>query len=145
LGLKACHAGHSVLFLSAVEMVARLLEAEEEGTLRKAINRLLKPDLLIVDEVGYIPFGRPAANLFFQVVSGRYTCGSMILASNRAFSGWGDIFGGDVVVAAALIDRLVHHAEIISLKGSSYRLRGKEAFTDKASEQILHSQQRKAS
>jgi DNA replication protein DnaC len=130
LGLKACHAGYSVLFLSAVEMVTQLLEAEEQGTLRKAIHRLLKVDLLIVDEVGYIPFGRPAANLFFQVVSGRYTQGTMILTSNRAFSGWGEIFGGDVVVAAAMIDRLVHHAEIISLKGSSYRLKGKEEFTE---------------
>jgi DNA replication protein DnaC len=145
LGLKACHAGYSVLFLSAVEMVTQLLEAEEDGKLRKAIRRLLKPDLLIVDEVGYIPFGRPAANLFFQVVSGRYGQGSMILTSNRAFSGWGEIFGGDVVVAAAMIDRLVHHAEIISLKGSSYRLKGKEAFTGKASEQVLPSEQRPAS
>lgn len=145
LGLKACQAGYSVLFLSAVEMVARLLEADEAGTLRKAIKRLLKPDLLIVDEVGYIPFGRPAANLFFQVVSGRYPGGSMILTSNRAFSGWGEIFGGDVVVAAAMIDRLVHYAEVISLKGSSYRLKGKEAFTGKASEHILQAEQSTAS
>jgi DNA replication protein DnaC len=130
LGLKACQAGHGVLFLSAVEMVTQLLEAEKQGTLRKAISRLLKPDLLIVDEVGYIPFGRPAANLFFQVVNGCYSRASMILTSNRAFSGWGAIFGGDVVVAAAMIDRLVHHAEIISLKGSSYRLKGKEEFTE---------------
>ncbi len=90
----------------------------------------LKPELLIVDEVGYIPFGRPATNLFFQVVNGRYKAGSTIINSNRAFSGWGEIFGGDVVVAAAMIDRLVHHAEIISLKGSSYRLKGKEGFID---------------
>lgn len=130
LGLKACQAGYGVLFLSAVEMVTQLLEAEEQGSLRQAVRRLLKPDLLIIDEVGYIPFGRPAANLFFQVVNGRYTQGSMILTSNRAFSGWGEIFGGDVVVAAAMIDRLVHHAEIISLKGASYRLKGKEAFTE---------------
>lgn len=132
LGLKACQAGHSVLFLSAVEMVTQLLEAQEQDTLRKALKRLSKPDLLIVDEVGYIPFGRPAANLFFQVVNGRYERGSMILTSNGAFSGWGEIFGGDVVVAAAMIDRLVHHAEIISLKGSSYRLKGKEEFTEPA-------------
>jgi DNA replication protein DnaC len=145
LGLKACQAGHTVFFLSAVEMVTRLLEAEEQGALRKAINQLLKPDLLIVDEVGYIPFGRPAANLFFQVVNGRYAQGSMILTSNRAFSGWGEIFGGDVVVAAAMIDRLVHHAEMISLKGSSYRLKGKEAFTDNASEHVLQTEQRTAS
>jgi DNA replication protein DnaC len=129
LGLKACQAGHTVLFLSAVEMVNQLLEGEEQGTLRRVLGQLLKPDLLIVDEVGYIPFGRPAANLFFQVVNGRYERGSMILSSNRAFSGWGEIFGGDVVVAAAMIDRLVHHAEIISLKGSSYRLKGKETLT----------------
>ena len=145
LGLKACHAGYGVLFLSAVEMVTQLLEADEAGALRKAINRLLKPDLLIVDEVGYIPFGRPAANLFFQVVNGRYAQGSMILTSNRAFSGWGEIFGGDVVVAAAMIDRLVHHAEIISLKGSSYRLKGKEAFTDQTSEHVRQTEQRTVS
>jgi DNA replication protein DnaC len=129
LGLKACQAGYTVLFLSAVEMVTRLLEAQEQGTLRQALKQLLKPDLLIVDEVGYIPFARAAANLFFQVINGRYERGSMALTSNRAFSGWGEVFGGDVVVAAAMIDRLVHHAEIISLKGSSYRLKGKEEFT----------------
>lgn len=134
LGLKACQAGYSVLFLSAVEMVTRLLEAQQQETLRETLRQLLKPDLLIVDEVGYIGFGRPAANLFFQVVNGRYERGSMILSSNRAFSSWGAIFGGDVVVAAAMIDRLVHHAEIISLKGSSYRLRGKKAFTQPAPE-----------
>ena len=134
LGLKACQAGYSVLFLSAVEMVTRLLEAQQQETLRETLRQLLKPDLLIVDEVGYIGFGRPAANLFFQVVSGRYERGSMVLSSNRAFSRWGAIFGGDVVVAAAMIDRLVHHAEIISLKGSSYRLRGKKALTEPAPE-----------
>ena len=130
LGLKACHAGHTVLFLSAVEMITHLLEAEENGSLNEMLDRLLKPNLLIVDEVGYIPFGRSAANLFFQVVNGRYERGSTIISSNRAFSGWGEIFGGDVVVAAAMIDRLVHHAEIISLKGSSYRLKDKEVLAD---------------
>jgi DNA replication protein DnaC len=130
LGLKACHAGHTVLFLSAVEMITQLLAAEENGSLNEMLERLLKPHLLIVDEVGYIPFGRPAANLFFQIVNGRYERGSTIISSNRAFSGWGEIFGGDVVVAAAMIDRLVHHAEIISLKGSSYRLKDKEVLAD---------------
>jgi DNA replication protein DnaC len=130
LGLAACQAGYDTLFLSAVEIVTQLLAAREQGTLRKTLSKLTKPDLLIVDEVGYIPFAREAANLFFQIVSARYDCGSMILTSNRAFSGWGEIFGGDVVVAAAMIDRLVHHAEIVSLKGSSYRLRGKEGFED---------------
>lgn len=129
LGLIACQAGYDVLFLSAVEAVTQLLEAQEQGTLRQAIKRLAKPSLLIVDEVGCIPFAREAANLFFQVVNARYGNGSMILTSNRAFSNWGQVFGGDVVVAAAMIDRLVHHAEIVNLKGTSYRLKGKEGFT----------------
>ena len=89
LGLEACQSGYSVLFLSAVETVARLLEAQKQEALRETLRQLLKPDLLIVDEVGYIGFGRPAANLFFQVVNGRYENGSMVLSSNRAFSSWG--------------------------------------------------------
>ena len=128
LSLKACQAGYKVLFLTALELVTQLLEAEQTGSLATFFKHLAKPDLLVIDEVGYIPFGREAANLFFQVVSLRYEHGSVIVTSNRAFSAWGEIFGGDTVVAAALIDRLVHHAEIISLKGSSYRLRGKESL-----------------
>jgi len=127
LSLKACQAGYKVLFLTALELVTQLLEAEQTGSLATFFKHLAKPDLLVIDEVGYIPFGREAANLFFQVVSLRHEHGSVIVTSNRAFSAWGDIFGGDTV-AAALIDRLVHHAEIISLKGSSYRLRGKESL-----------------
>jgi DNA replication protein DnaC len=129
LAIRAIQAGYVVLFLSAVEMITQLLEAQERDTLKQAFNRLTKPDLLIIDEVGYIPFGREAANLFFQIVSARYEAGSMILTSNRAFTSWGDIFGGDVVVAAAMIDRLVHYAEIVTLSGSSYRLKGKETLT----------------
>lgn len=132
LGLKAAQAGYRVLFTSAVEAVTQLLKAEENGDLEQTLTRLARPDLLIVDEVGYIPFARAAANLFFQVVSRRYETGSMVLTSNRAFSGWGEVFGGDVVVAAAMIDRLVHHAEVISLRGSSYRLRGKEKLAGDA-------------
>ena len=121
-----------------VMMGTQLLEAQEQCTLRQSLSQVLKPDLLIVDEVGYIPFGRPAANLFFQVVNGQYEGGSMILISNHAFRGWGETFGGDVVVAAAMIDRLVHHAEIISLKGSSYRLKGKGEFTERVAEGATH-------
>ena len=134
LGLRACQAGYNVLFLSAVDLVTQLLQAQERATLPQFMKRLAKPDLLIVDEVGYIPFNRTGANLFFQVINHRYERGSMILTSNRAFSGWGEIFGGDVVVAAAMIDRLVHHAEIISLKGNSYRLKGKETLLQPVSE-----------
>lgn len=136
LGLKACHAGYRVLFISAVEMVAQLLEAQKRNNLKAAFTRLAKPDLLIIDEVGYIPFARAASNLFFQVISRRYESNSMILTSNRAFSGWGEVFGGDVVVAAAMIDRLVHHADIVSLKGSSFRLKGRPEFTKKGPDSV---------
>lgn len=129
LGLKAALAKHKVLFSTAVEVVTQLLAAQEAGTLDQTLTRLAQPELLIIDEVGYIPFATEAANLFFQVVNRRYETGSIIITSNRAFSGWGEIFGGDVVVAAAMIDRLVHHAEVISLSGNSYRLRGKEKLT----------------
>jgi len=86
--------------------------------------------LIIIDEVGYIPFDAEAANLFFQLVSSRYERGSVIVTSNKPFTAWGEIFG-DPVVAAAMIDRLVHHAEIFSLKGDSYRLRDKKLASPK--------------
>ena len=129
LALKAAQAKYRVLFTSAVAVVTQLMAAEEAGTLDHTLRQLTQPDLLVIDEVGYIPFARAAANLFFQVVNQRYETGSLILTSNRAFGAWGEIFGGDVVVAAALIDRLVHHAEVISLSGNSYRLKGKEKLT----------------
>ena len=80
---------------------------------------------MVIDEVGYIPFEAEAANLFFQLVSGRYERASVIVTSNKPFSGWGEIFGDDIV-AAAMIDRLVHHAEILALKGDSYRLKDRD-------------------
>jgi len=79
----------------------------------------------VVDEVGYIPFDPEAANLMFELVSARYEKASMIVTSNKPFSKWGEIFGDDMV-ATAMIDRLIHHADILSLKGDSYRLRGKD-------------------
>ena len=106
-------------------MVAQLLEADEAGTLRKAINRLLKPDLLIVDEVGYIPFGRPAANLFFQVIAQRYEKGSVILTSNLSFGQWDETFADNTALTAAMLDRILHHAHVIQIKGDSYRLKDK--------------------
>ncbi len=129
LGLKACQAGYRVSFLTAVTLVTQLLEAQRAESLALFLRRLRKCDLLIIDEIGYIPFDQRAANLFFQVITQRYETGSLIVNSNRGFSSWGEIFGGDPIVAAAMIDRLVHHAEILNLKGASYRLRGKESLT----------------
>jgi DNA replication protein DnaC len=125
LGIRACQAGHRTLFATAAQWVTRLAEAHHGGKLQDELVRLGRCPLLIVDEVGYIPFEPEAANLFFQLVSSRYERASLIVTSNKPFGRWGEVFGDDVV-AAAMIDRLVHHAEVISLKGDSYRLKDRD-------------------
>jgi len=125
LGIRACQAGHRVLFATASEWVDRLASAHHTGRLQAELVRLGRYPLLIVDEVGYIPFEPEAANLFFQLVSSRYERASLIVTSNKPFGRWGEVFGDDVV-AAAMIDRLVHHAEVIALKGDSYRLKDRD-------------------
>jgi DNA replication protein DnaC len=125
LGIRACQAGHRVAFATAAEWVARLAEAHQAGRLQQELVKLGRIPLIIVDEVGYIPFEAEAANLFFQLVSSRYERASLIVTSNKPFGRWGEVFGDDVV-AAAMIDRLVHHAEVISMKGDSYRLKDRD-------------------
>jgi DNA replication protein DnaC len=125
LAIRACQAGHRVLFATASEWVARLADAHTAGRLQSELVRLGRYPLLVVDEVGYIPFEPEAANLFFQLVSSRYERASLIVTSNKPFGRWGEVFGDDVV-AAAMIDRLVHHAEVIALKGDSYRLKDRD-------------------
>jgi DNA replication protein DnaC len=125
LGIRACQAGHRVLFATAAEWVARLADAHHAGRLQTELTRLGRYPLLIIDEVGYIPFEPEAANLFFQLVSARYERASLIVTSNKPFGRWGQVFGDDVV-AAAMIDRLVHHAEVVNLKGDSYRLKDRD-------------------
>lgn len=125
LGIRACQAGHRVAFATASEWVSRLAEAHTAGRLQAELIRLGRIPLLIVDEVGYIPFEAEAANLFFQLISARYERASVIVTSNKPFGRWGEVFG-DPVVAAAMIDRLVHHAEVVSLKGDSYRLKNRD-------------------
>jgi len=125
LGIRACQAGHRVLFATAAQWVARLADAHAGGRLQPELIRLGRNPLLVVDEVGYIPFEAEAANLFFQLVSARYERASLIVTSNKPFGRWGEVFGDDVV-AAAMIDRLVHHAEVVALKGDSYRLKDRD-------------------
>ena len=125
LGVRACQAGHRVLFATAAQWVARLADAHQQGTLQAELVRLGRYPLLVVDEVGYIPFEPEAANLFFQLVSARYERASLIVTSNKPFGRWGEVFGDDIV-AAAMIDRLVHHADVVALKGDSYRLRNRD-------------------
>jgi DNA replication protein DnaC len=125
LAIRACQAGHRVAFATAAGWVARLADAHHAGRLQAELTRLGRYPLLVIDEVGYIPFEAEAANLFFQLVSARYERASLIVTSNKPFGRWGEVFG-DEVVAAAMIDRLVHHAEVIALKGDSYQLKDRD-------------------
>jgi len=122
LAVEAVKAGRSVYFSTLADIVASLVKAEREGQLRERIRFLARAALLVVDEIGYLPVTPGGANLFFQLVNARYERGAMILTSNRGFAEWGEVFG-DTVVATALLDRLLHHAVVIQIEGSSYRLR----------------------
>ncbi len=122
LGVEAVRAGRSVYFSPLADIVASLARAEREGSLRERIRFLSRASLLIVDEIGYLPVSASNGNLFFQLVNARYERGAMILTSNRGFGEWDQVFG-DSVVAAALLDRLLHHATVVQIEGSSYRLR----------------------
>jgi DNA replication protein DnaC len=124
LGIRACQAGHRVQFATASQWVNLLADAHTAGRLQAELVRLGRYPLLVIDEVGYIPFEPEAANLFFQLVSARYERASLIVTSNKPFGRWGEVFGDDVV-AAAMIDRLVHHADVVALKGDSYRLKNR--------------------
>src|ERR1700745_3151394 len=131
ISIRACLAGQRVQFATATQWVARLSEAKRQGTLEAELKRLSFIPLIVVDEVGYIPFDPEAPNLMFSRVSNRYERASMIVTSNKPFSKWGEIFGDDMA-ATAMIDRLIHHSEILSLKGDTYRLRGKDLDTRSA-------------
>jgi len=122
LGVEAVKAGRSVYFATLADLVGSLAKAEREGTLRERLRFLCRPQLLIVDEIGYLPVIAGGGNLFFQLVNARYERGAMILTSNRGFAEWGEVFG-DTVVATALLDRLLHHAVVVHIEGASYRLR----------------------
>jgi DNA replication protein DnaC len=114
-----------VAFATATEWVARLSATHSRGCCTKELRQLVWTPLLIIDEVGYLPFDVEAANLFFQLISSLYERASVIVTSNKPCGRWGEVFG-DAVVAAAMIDRLVHRAEVVNLKGDSYRLKDRD-------------------
>ena len=124
LGLQACAHGVRVLFTTATGLIATLVKAFAEGRLDERLKLLVQPQLLIIDEIGYIPIDRQGANLFFQLVSRRYERGAIILTSNQSLGAWGDVFG-DPVIATAILDRLLHHSVTVNIRGDSYRLREK--------------------
>lgn len=126
IGIRTTQAGLKVKFITAADLILQLGAAQRQGRLKEYFaRRVMGPSLLIVDEIGYLPFGREEANLFFQVVAKRYEKGSMILSSNLPFSQWATTFADDATLTAAMLDRLLHHAHIVSMTGESYRLKDK--------------------
>lgn len=125
LALKACEAGSKVLFTTLADLVAQLHAALADHSLTARLKALSQVALLVVDEVGYVPLDKTGADHLFQVIARRYETGSIILTSNKAFTEWGNILGGDSVVASAILDRLLHHSVVFNIKGESYRLREK--------------------
>ena len=124
LGVKACEAGHRVLYLTMEELLTRLKRALSEQRLNQTLQQLTYPKVLILDEIGYLPMTREEAHLFFRILTRRYEKASLILTSNKSFLDWGEIFG-DQVLATAILDRLLHHATTLNIKGDSYRLKDK--------------------
>ncbi len=124
LGYTACERGISVRFTRVIDMINRLTTAQINGTLELALKSYLKPSLLLLDELGYLPIDKRGADLLFQVVAARYESGSIVITTNRPFRDWGRIFDVDNTLATAMIDRLMHHGEAIVIQGDSFRTKG---------------------
>ncbi len=121
LGYTACERGISVRFTRVIDMINRLTTAQINGTLEQVLKVYLKPSLLLLDELGYLPIDKRGADLLFQVVAARYESGSIVITTNRPFRDWGRIFDVDNTLATAMIDRLMHHGEAIAIQGDSFR------------------------
>ncbi len=124
LGYAACLKGHSVLFTTAIDVINAMSAAKAAGRLKTELKRYLRPEILILDELGYLPIDKHGANLLFQVISHRYERGSMIITSNRAYKHWMKIFDNDATLTSAILDRLLHHSETNLIEGPSYRMKG---------------------
>ena len=126
-GYTACERGYSVRYTRVVDMINHLTTAQVNGLLGKALKTYVRPSLLLLDELGYLPIDKRGADLLFQVVAARYETGSIVLTTNRPFREWGALFDVDNTLATALIDRLMHHGEALVIQGSSYRMRDKDS------------------
>lgn len=122
LAVAACQAGFSIYFTTLDDLVRKLRAAEATGRFNRQLGSYLRPAVLVVDEVGYLPLDRDEANMVFQLISRRYERGSMIITSNKAFTEWGSVLGDDVL-ATAILDRLLHHCDVLAINGPSYRLK----------------------
>jgi len=123
LGYAACLQGYAVLFASAIDVINTLTAAKSAGRLKQELKKYTKPALLILDELGYLPIDKAGADLLFQVISLRYEQGAIIITSNRAFKDWPTIFNHDSTLTAAILDRLLHHAETVIIEGKSFRMK----------------------
>lgn len=135
LGLKACLAGSSVYFISAHELARRLLASLADDSIDAKLFELAKYKLLIIDELGYLPYERQQATLLFQLIARRYEHVPTIITTNKSFGQWAEIFGGDAAVASAILDRLLHHATVINIRGASYRLKDRQPTLGLAGEE----------
>lgn len=123
LGYAACLQGHSVLFASAMDIINTLSAAQNAGRLKLELKKYLKPSILLIDELGYLPIDKKGADMLFQVISKRYERGSIILTTNKPFKKWPEIFNNDSTLTSAVLDRLLHHAEPVIIEGRSYRMK----------------------
>jgi DNA replication protein DnaC len=130
LGYVACEKGYSVRYARVVDLINHLTAAQINGTLGKVLGAYVRPSLLLLDELGYLPIDKRGADLLFQVVAARYESGSIVLTTNRAFKDWGTVLDVDNTLATAMIDRLMHHGEAIVIQGKSYRMRDKDPDSD---------------
>lgn len=124
LGHAACQRGHSVLFTGAIEIVNTLTEAHASGSIKRALNHYIKPEVLCIDELGYLPIDKFGADCLFQILSHRYERGATLITTNRVYKQWATIFNNDAVLTSALLDRLLHHVETVRIEGKSYRAQG---------------------
>ena len=123
LGYQACLKGNTVLFASAIDIINNLVTAQHAGRLKQELKKYLKPLLIIIDELGYLPIDKNGADLLFQIISARYERGSIIITTNRVFKDWPKIFNNDSTLTSALLDRLLHHTEAVVIEGKSYRMK----------------------
>ena len=123
LGYAACLKGHCVLFATAVDIINTLAAAQAAGRMKQELKKYTKPQLLVVDELGFLPIDKAGADLLFQVISLRYEQAAVIITSNRAFSDWPEIFNNDSTLTSAILDRLLHHAETVIIEAKSYRMK----------------------
>lgn len=123
LGRQACELGHSVLFTTAVDIVNTLAAAQTAQRLHVELRRYMRPALLVIDELGYLPIDKLGADLLFQVFSQRYERGSIVLTTNKAYKNWPSIFNNDATLTSAVLDRILHHAETVMIEGHSYRMK----------------------